>query len=83
MLCSNHPSHWTRFKARRNHRCNLTCWVGRLPQTLKITLTGILFAVETALCALIVAPFSLRLAIVLCALIATLIYQLWRRISDQ
>jgi hypothetical protein len=82
MLCSNHHSHWTRFKSRRNHRCDLTCYVGRLPQTIKIALTGVFFAIETTLCVRIVSPFSLRLAIVLCALIATLIYQLWRRISD-
>lgn len=83
MLCSNHHSQWGRFKTRRAHRCDLTCKVSRLPQTLKITFTGILFSIETALCLLIVAPFSLRLAIVICALIATLIYQLWRRIADQ
>jgi hypothetical protein len=82
MLCSNHPSHWSRFKSRRSHKCDLTCRVARLPQTFKIALIGTLFTIETALCALIVEPFSLRLAIVLCVLIATLIYQVWRRISD-
>lgn len=83
MLCSNHPSHLSRFKPRSAHKCDLSCRVARLPQTFKIVLTGALFTIETALCALIVEPFSLRLAIVLCALIATLIYQVWRRISDQ